>query len=85
MDIKFDNLDKNNQFESYIINNKPSETYAFSPKIYNFFDEVSKNTDILPTYSLTYIGNDSFFSSVYFYKCSNNIVYIFLVSHNGIQ
>lgn len=85
MDIKFNNFDENNEFETYIMNNEPSETYAFSPKIHNFFDKVSKNTNILPIYSLTYIGNDSFFSSVYFYKCSKDIVYIFLVSHNGIQ
>ena len=31
MDIKFNNLDENNEFETYITNNKPSETYAFSP------------------------------------------------------
>ena len=78
-------LEEINIFEQHIINSMPSKIYAFSPKIYNTFNDVSQNINNLPKYSLVYIGNDSFFSAVYFYRCSKNIVHIFLIGINGIQ
>lgn len=78
-------LKNDNMYEKYILNNKPSDIYAFSPRINNVFNEVSRNRNEIPKYSLVYIGENSFLSSVYFYKCSSDIVYIFLTDSNGID
>jgi len=83
--MEFNQLEQTNIFEEHITNNNPCEIYAFSPRIYSVFNEVSRNIENLPKYALAYIGNDSFSYTVHFYKCSNDIVYIFLIGMDGIK
>ncbi len=83
--MNYQQLEETNDFESYINNTELKNIYCFSPKIYEAFDETKKNINELPKYALVYIGNDSFASCVYFYRCSKNIVYIFLIGMDGIQ
>jgi len=61
-----ENLEANNYFETHISNSKPSDVYAFSPKIQYVFNKVSKNINQIPKYSLVYIGDDSFFHQYIF-------------------
>ena len=82
--MNFELYEENNIYETFIHDTKPTKTYAFSPKIYPVFDKVCEVIDTMPKKSSIYIGANGFYSSVYFYKCSKGIVYIFLVGIDGI-
>ena len=83
--IEHEILESSNVFEKHILENKPSRIYAFSPKIYDRFNEVIEQINTFPSRSLIYIGNDSFLCQVNFYKASCGITYIFLIDQNGIR
>ncbi len=83
--MDFQQLEETNEFESYVNNKTPHESYCFSPRIAKTFDEVYKNINKLPKYALVYIGFNSFCSVVHFYRSSKDIVYIFLIGMNGIE
>lgn len=85
LEMDFEQLDKTNIFEDYINNENPSKKCAFSPRIHKVFNEVSANINNIPMYTLVYIGFDSFSHTVYFYKCSKNITYIFMIGIDGIK
>lgn len=82
--MEFTLLNKNNMFENYIETTSPTKLFAFSPKIAKKFEKVSQNINQLQKYTSVYIGNNSHLSAVYFYRCSNDIVYIFLISDDDI-
>ena len=79
-----DILESSNIFEKYISENKVSKIYAFSPKIYEKFNKILEQINTYPTNSLIYVGNDSFYSTVYFYKSTCGNTYIFLIYKDSI-
>jgi|LakMenEpi03Aug12_release.lakeMendotaPanAssembly.Ray.scaffolds.fasta_scaffold2783638_1 hypothetical protein len=77
-------IEEQNIYETHINKSIPSNNYVFSPKISKKFNEMTQNMINLPKYTLAYIGNDSYSSAVYFYKCSTDTIYVFLMSSDGI-
>ncbi len=69
------NKENINVFENFIVNNNPADEICISPKDRYSKDEAYKNikTDAQNT---LYIFGSSGFRSYYFYKSTNNIIYL---------